>query len=142
MQRIPREGVAIRLYGVPVPQARIVRGACHANLGIEGTPATSMFFVRISGFAGSVESWPRTRIRNCQAARTNREETIMPYRRGGFALTPPSVPLFLISLALAAVAVLIRYGSLTIPIINASRVFDVLAIAYLVMLIGVLFRRV
>ena len=66
----------------------------------------------------------------------------MPYRRGGFALTPPSLVIFLISLVLAAIALLVRYAHVSVPIISSSRVFDVLAIAYVVLLIGVLFRRV
>lgn len=66
----------------------------------------------------------------------------MAFRRGGFALTPPSIALFLISLALALIAFLIHYAGIRIPIINAARVFDVLAIGYIVLLIGVVFRRV
>ena len=66
----------------------------------------------------------------------------MPYRRGGFALTPPSLMIFVISLVLALIALLIRYAHVSIPIISSSRVFDVLAIAYLVLVIGVLFRRI
>src|ERR1700741_3809373 len=69
-------------------------------------------------------------------------EAIMPYRRGGFALTPPSVFIFLISLALALVAMLVYYTHTPVPIINTSHVFDLLAIAYVVLTIGVLFRRV
>ena len=66
----------------------------------------------------------------------------MPYRRGGFALTPPSLVIFVISLVLAIIALLIRYAHVSVPIISASRIFDVLAIAYVVLVIGVLFRRV
>ena len=66
----------------------------------------------------------------------------MPYRRGGFALTPPSLVIFVISLVLAVIALLVRYAHVSIPIISSSRVFDVLAIAYVVLVIGVLFRRV
>jgi hypothetical protein len=66
----------------------------------------------------------------------------MPYRRGGFALTPPSVFIFLVSLALALVAMLVYYGRAPVPIINTSHVFDLLAIAYVVLTVGVLFRRV
>ena len=65
----------------------------------------------------------------------------MPYRRGGFALTPPSLVIFMISLVLAVIALLVRYAHVSVPIISASRVFDVLAIAYVVLVIGVLFRR-
>lgn len=66
----------------------------------------------------------------------------MPYGRGNFYLTPPSVPVFIVSLALAIVAFLIYYARVQIPIVNAGRVFDVLAIAYVVMLAGVLIRRI
>ena len=70
------------------------------------------------------------------------EEANMPYRRGGFALTPPSVFIFLISLAFAIVALLVYYTHTPIPIINNSHVFDLMAIAYVILMIGVLFRRV
>jgi hypothetical protein len=65
----------------------------------------------------------------------------MPYRRGSFALTPPSIPIFVVSLVLAIIAFLMRYAGLSIPIIRAQYVFDVLAIAYVLLLIGVLLRR-
>jgi hypothetical protein len=65
----------------------------------------------------------------------------MPYRRGSFALTPPSIWIFGISLVLAIIAMLVRYAGVKIPIVNAARVFDVLVIAYLLLLAGVLFRR-
>jgi len=66
----------------------------------------------------------------------------MPYRRGGFALTPPSLVIFLISLVLAVVALLAHYAHVSVPIISSSHMFDVLAIAYVVLMIGVLFRGV
>ena len=65
----------------------------------------------------------------------------MPYTRGHFALTPPSIPVFVISLVLAAAALLVRYAGVNIPVVNAARVFDILAIAYVVILAGVLVRR-
>jgi hypothetical protein len=66
----------------------------------------------------------------------------MPFRRGGFALTPPSVVIFVISIVLAVLAMLVRYAHVSVPVINASRVFDVLAIAYVLLAAGVLIRRV
>jgi hypothetical protein len=66
----------------------------------------------------------------------------MAFRRGGFALKPPSVLVFGISLVLAVLALLVHYAHVSVPIINASRVFDVLAIAYVVLMVGVLFRGV
>ena len=66
----------------------------------------------------------------------------MPFRRGGFSLTPPSVIVFVISLVLAVLAMLVHYAHVSVPVINASRVFDVLAIAYVVLTAGVLIRGV
>jgi hypothetical protein len=66
----------------------------------------------------------------------------MPYRRGGFALTPPSVLIFVISIVLAAAAMLVHYTHTAVPIITAANVFDVLAIAYVVLMVGVLFKGI
>ncbi len=66
----------------------------------------------------------------------------MAYRRGGFALTPPSIAFFVISVILALIAFVVHYAGVRVPIINAARVFDVLAIGYLVLFIGVVFRGV
>ena len=65
----------------------------------------------------------------------------MVFRRGGFSLTPPSTALFVISAVLAVVALLVRYAGVRIPIVSPARVFDVLAIAYVILVAGVLFRR-
>ena len=65
----------------------------------------------------------------------------MPFRSGTYLLTPPSWPIFFISLVLAGIALLIRYAGVSIPVLNSARVFDVLAIAYVVLLIGVVVRR-
>ena len=66
----------------------------------------------------------------------------MPYSRPirRFYLTPPSVPLFVASIILAILAVLAVYGKMSI--FNASYAFLVLLIAYLVLLVGVMFRGV
>jgi hypothetical protein len=66
----------------------------------------------------------------------------MPFRRGGFALTPPSLVIFVISLVLAVAAFLVHYAHVSVPIVSSARVFDVLAIAYVVLMIGVLFRGI
>lgn len=65
----------------------------------------------------------------------------MPYARGHYALTPPSVVIFVISLVFAIAAFLVRYAGISLPIINPARVFDVLAIAYVLLALGVLLRR-
>jgi hypothetical protein len=72
----------------------------------------------------------------------NQQEKVMPFRRGGFTLTPPSVIVFVISLVLAVLAMLVHYAHVSVPVINVSRVFDVLAIAYVVLTAGVLIRGV
>ena len=66
----------------------------------------------------------------------------MPYRRGGFALTPPSLVVFVISLILAVLAMLVHYGHMAVPIVGVSNVFDVLTIAYVVLTVGVLLKGV
>ena len=66
----------------------------------------------------------------------------MPYARGRYALTPPSIVIFVISMVFAIAAFLVRYVGISLPIINPARVFDVLAIAYLLLAAGVLFRRI
>ncbi len=65
----------------------------------------------------------------------------MPYRSGSYALTPPSWPVFAVSIVLAIAALLVRYAGVSIPILNAGRIFDVLAIAYVILVAAVLLRR-
>lgn len=66
----------------------------------------------------------------------------MPFRRGGFALTPPSVAIFVVSFVLAVCALLVRYAHVSMPIVTPAHVFDVLALAYVVLTAGVLIRGV
>ena len=66
----------------------------------------------------------------------------MPYRRGSFALTPPSMVIFVIALVLALFAMLAHYTHASVPLLTSSHAFDALAIAYVVLTIGVLFRGV
>ena len=75
------------------------------------------------------------------SALAGREEN-MAFRRGGFELTPPSFVIFIISVILALLAVLVHYAHVSIPVIGASRVFDVMTVAYVVLLIGVLFKGI
>lgn len=65
----------------------------------------------------------------------------MAFRRGGFALTPPSLLLFVISLVCAVISLLIYYRVVQITIINPRYVYELLLIGYLVLLAGVIFRR-
>jgi hypothetical protein len=69
-------------------------------------------------------------------------EKNMAYRRGGFELTPPSFVVFIISVILALLPVLVHYAHVSIPVIGSAHVFDVLIVAYVVLLIGVLFRGI
>ena len=62
-------------------------------------------------------------------------------RSSSFALTSPTLPIFLISVLLAGAALLVHYGGVSIPMLSRARAFDVLAIGYGVLLVGVLFRR-
>jgi len=66
----------------------------------------------------------------------------MPYSRpvSRFYLTPPSLPVFLISAVMALLAVFAVYGHLSI--FKASSAFVVLLIAYIVLAAGVLIRGV
>jgi hypothetical protein len=99
-----------------------------------------IFFLPPQGGGTERVVWPLQRCRILPDL--NKQETAMPFRRGGFALTPPSVIVFVISLVLAVLAMLVHYAHVSVPIINASRVFDVLTIAYVVLMVGVLFRGV
>jgi hypothetical protein len=65
----------------------------------------------------------------------------MPYARARrFSLTPPSVPMFLISVVLALLAVLVVYGQ--VGLFRASHAFLVLLVGYIVLAVGCLFRGI
>lgn len=64
----------------------------------------------------------------------------MAYRRGGFALTPPSMLVFVISAVLGILALLIRYAGISIPALN-PHTFSMLAIAFVLLVAGVVFPR-
>ena len=66
----------------------------------------------------------------------------MASRRGGFALTPPSMIVFVISLVIAVIALLVRYAGISVPVVSGARAFDALAIAYLILLAGVVLRGI
>lgn len=66
----------------------------------------------------------------------------MAFRRGGFALTPPSMLLFIISVVCAMISLLIYFRIVQIAIINPRYVYELLLIGYLVLVAGVIFRRV
>ena len=55
-------------------------------------------------------------------------------------LTPPSQLVFFGSLALAALAVLVHYFGVSIPILS-ERSFDALALAYVILVVGIVARR-
>ncbi len=62
-------------------------------------------------------------------------------RSSSFLLTSPTLPVFLISLVIAAAALLVHYAGVSIPMLSKGRAFDVLVLAYAVLLVGVLSRR-
>jgi hypothetical protein len=66
----------------------------------------------------------------------------MPVRSGTYVLTPPSIAIFVVSLILAVLALVVHYFGVRVPFLNAARIFDVLAIAYVLLLAGVVFRRI
>ena len=53
-------------------------------------------------------------------------------RSSSFLLTPPTLPVFLISLVIAAAALLVHYAGVSIPVLSKGHAFDVLALAYVV----------
>jgi hypothetical protein len=63
-----------------------------------------------------------------------------PFSRGGIVLTPPSTLVFVISLALAVIALLSQYGIIHIAMLGSGRAFLMLAVAYVVLFAGVLVR--
>jgi len=65
---------------------------------------------------------------------------LMAYRRGALALTAPSVPLFGVSAILAVLAALTHYGDVAIPVVSENT-FNTLAIAFVILVVGVLMRR-
>jgi hypothetical protein len=73
---------------------------------------------------------------------TDRGRFLMPYTRPirRFYLTPPAVPTFVISVLLAVLALLAVYGH--IPQLHSIGGFTLLLIAYVVLLLGVLFRGI
>jgi len=66
----------------------------------------------------------------------------MAFRRGGFALTPPSTLMFVLSVVFAVISILIYYRIVQIPIINPRYVYELLLIGWVLLVIGVIFRRI
>jgi hypothetical protein len=60
--------------------------------------------------------------------------------RRAFELTPPSFVVFIISVILALLAVLVHYAH--VSVVGSAYVFDVMTAAYVVLLVGVLFRGI
>lgn len=62
-------------------------------------------------------------------------------RSSAVVLTPPTLPVFVISVVLAAAALLVHYAGLSVPVLSKAHAFDVLAVAYGALVLGVLLRR-
>lgn len=59
-------------------------------------------------------------------------------------LTPPSFPIFLISAVLVALVIAAKYFGVNIPVLSpivTKSMFEVLLVAYGLLFIGVVFRR-
>lgn len=59
-------------------------------------------------------------------------------------LTAPSFGIFLVSFILALLVVLIKYFGVSVPVVSyivSKSMFEVLLVSYVLMLIGVLFRK-
>ena len=66
----------------------------------------------------------------------------MAYRRGGFALTPPSTIIFALSVIFAVISILIYDRIVSIPVINPRYVYEMLLIGWILLVVGVVFRRI
>ena len=66
----------------------------------------------------------------------------MAYRRGAFALTPPTIIIFIISILFAIISLLIYYRVVAIPVINPRYVYELLLIGYALLVAGVVFRGI
>ncbi|MGI9383206.1 MAG: hypothetical protein ACR2PO_08625 [Methyloligellaceae bacterium] len=59
-------------------------------------------------------------------------------------LTPPSFPIFLISLILVILVIAAKYFGVVVPVVSPivkKSMFEVLLVAYGLLLLGVVFRR-
>ncbi|MEM8812747.1 MAG: hypothetical protein AAGF59_09030 [Pseudomonadota bacterium] len=56
-------------------------------------------------------------------------------------LSAPTMPIFLISLVLAILVALVKYGGVSIPFVSAN-LFESLGIAYLILLAGNLLKGI
>lgn len=59
-------------------------------------------------------------------------------------LTPPSFPMFFLSVVMAALVVAAKYFGVNVPVLSpivTKSMFEVLLVAYGLLLIGVVFRR-
>jgi len=65
----------------------------------------------------------------------------MTNRRGSFALTAPSVPLFAVAVLLAILAALAQYADMSLPWIS-EHVVDTFAMAFAILTAGVLARGI
>lgn len=63
----------------------------------------------------------------------------MANRSPSLVLTPPSTPLFAVSVILALAAIISHYGHVGIPVVSAHE-FDTLVLAFAVLTAGVLMR--
>jgi hypothetical protein len=126
-----------------LPQASFAGNEEHVSLACFHGAALPTFVAATGGVAvtGGQELFRSAGILSPDGARYL-AGVDMPYTRPirRFYLTPPSVPVFVVSVVLAILAVLAVYGHMSI--FNASYAFVVLLVAYIVLLAGILFRGV
>lgn len=65
----------------------------------------------------------------------------MAFRRGSYALTPPTWPIFAVAVVLAALSALLRYKLVTIAAL-APHTYEMMLIAAVLLIVGVLFRGI
>ena len=63
----------------------------------------------------------------------------MPYRRGSFTLTPPTLPLFLVAVVLTLLGALVHYKVVAIGAL-APHSFELMLVAAVLLIVGALFR--
>lgn len=65
----------------------------------------------------------------------------MTDKTGVLSVTQPTVPVLVISLIIALLALVLRYAGVNIPYLFPAYIFETLLAAYVVLLAGVIFRK-
>lgn len=65
----------------------------------------------------------------------------MATKTGILSLTQPTIPVFVISIIVALLALALRYAGVHIPYLFPGYIFETLLVAYVVLFAGVIFRK-